>query len=99
MSNRQISNAIEQVKNIGIRVTTYNMVGIPGETKNDVLKTLRFNAELEVDIARFFTLYPYQGTPIRDLCIEQELLDPASAATLATAYGDNGLGRASSVMG
>lgn len=82
MSNRQISNAIEQVKNIGIRVTTYNMVGIPGETKDDVLKTLRFNAELEVDIARFFTLYPYQGTPIRDLCIEQGLLDPASADKL-----------------
>lgn len=75
VSNRQISDAIDRLKSAGIKVTTYNMIGIPGETKDDVLETLRFNAELGVHQVRLFTLCPYQGTPIYNLCIEQGLLD------------------------
>ena len=82
VSNRQISDAIERVKSAGIKVTSYSMIGIPSETKDDVLETLRFNAELGVNQVRLATLCPYQGTPIYDLCIEQGLLDPASTDRL-----------------
>ncbi|MBU0847409.1 B12-binding domain-containing radical SAM protein [Patescibacteria group bacterium] len=78
MSNRQMRNAIERLKGAGIRVYTSSMIGLPGETKDDVLKTIKFNAELGVNIARFLTFYPFRGTPIYDLCIEQGLLDPTS---------------------
>lgn len=76
MSNRQMRDSIEQLKSAGIRVYTSNMIGLPGETREDILKTIRFNAEQGVNIARFLTFYPFRGTPIYDLCIEQGLLDP-----------------------
>lgn len=72
--NSQIRDAIKMLKEAGIKVSTYNMIGLPTETKRDILETLKFNAELEIDVVRVFTFYPYRGTPIYQECLDRGLI-------------------------
>jgi anaerobic magnesium-protoporphyrin IX monomethyl ester cyclase len=52
----------------GIQRWSYNMVGLPTETLPRALRTVRFNAELEPDLALSFVYYPYPGTELRRHC-------------------------------
>ena len=40
------------------------MIGLPGESREDVFETIRFNKELEIPDANVYTLYPFPGTKI-----------------------------------
>lgn len=64
MSNDDIRNAVRVLKDNGIRVSTFNMIGLPGETREQVFKTIALNRELDSDSANVFILYPYPGTQI-----------------------------------
>jgi radical SAM superfamily enzyme YgiQ (UPF0313 family) len=53
------------VKAAGIRLLTYNMVGVPGETLDEALETVRLNREIGPDYAWCALLQPFPGTAIR----------------------------------
>ena len=59
--NQYISEAISLLKNNGIKVTTFNMIGIPSETMQDVIDTIRFNHENRVDSPWGVLYQPYIG--------------------------------------
>jgi radical SAM superfamily enzyme YgiQ (UPF0313 family) len=46
------------------------MIGLPGDTKKDVLKTLEFALELDTDSAQFSIATPFPGTPFFDMVKE-----------------------------
>ncbi|HPM42501.1 MAG TPA: radical SAM protein, partial [Candidatus Omnitrophota bacterium] len=48
ISNEQIKRAVDTVKKHGIKISTFNMVGLPGETKKNVFETIRLNKDLGV---------------------------------------------------
>ena len=62
VTNDQIRNAARWIKARGIKLVTFNMVASPGETVEDSLDTLRFNAELGVDFARVTVCFPIPGS-------------------------------------
>lgn len=62
MTNEQIEKAISIIKDYGIRVTTFNMIGLPGETRDNVFETIRFNRKLSAESANVFIVYPFPGT-------------------------------------
>ena len=64
ISNAQIKKAIRIVRDHGIKISTFNMIGLPGESREDVFETIRFNKELEIPDANVYTLYPFPGTKI-----------------------------------
>ena len=64
MSDEAIVNAVRILKDHGIRVSSFNMVGLPGETREQVFKTVALNRSLGADSANVFVLYPYPGTEI-----------------------------------
>jgi radical SAM superfamily enzyme YgiQ (UPF0313 family) len=64
MSDQQIRGTINNLKDANIRVTTFNMIGLPGETREDIFKTIKFNKSLNIEAANVYILYPYPGTPI-----------------------------------
>jgi anaerobic magnesium-protoporphyrin IX monomethyl ester cyclase len=66
MSNDQIKNAIKLLKAKNIRVSTFNMIGLPGETRNDVFKTIKLNREFGVEAVNVYIIYPYPGTGISE---------------------------------
>ncbi len=58
-ANQQIAAAVSSLKKYGIRVTTFNMLGIPGETMLNVEETITLNQRLKVDSAWGVLFQPY----------------------------------------
>ncbi|OGA53118.1 MAG: B12-binding domain-containing radical SAM protein [Betaproteobacteria bacterium RIFCSPLOWO2_12_FULL_62_13] len=62
----QIRHAVRAAKEIGLRVSTPFVFGIPGETFEEGLKTIEFAVELDADLANFHALTPFPGTDLHD---------------------------------
>ncbi len=60
----QIRNAVKWAKETGIRPYTPFMFGIPGETFEDGLETVRFACSIDSRYVNFNTLTPFPGTTI-----------------------------------
>ena len=59
-----IRQAVGAAKQVGIKVHTPFLFGIPGETHDDALQTIAFAIELAPDLASFHALTPFPGTPL-----------------------------------
>ena len=64
MSDDQIKKSVKLLKDAGIRVSTFNMIGLPEETKENVFETIQLNKDLDLPTVNVFILYPYPGTEI-----------------------------------
>lgn len=62
ITTEQIRNAISLVREVGIPLTVYLMIGFPGETDEDVRKTIRFADEIKADYNSLGIIAPYYGT-------------------------------------
>ena len=69
-----IRRAFALLRAHGIQRWSYNMVGLPTETLRLALRTARFNAELEPDLALIFIFFPYPGTELRRRCADAGFL-------------------------
>lgn len=58
--------AVKAAKEVGLFVQTPFIIGIPGENREDVLKTIDFAVELDPDIANFHALTAFPGTELYD---------------------------------
>lgn len=58
--------AVKAAKEVGLKVSTPFIIGIPGETCEEALKTIEYAIELDPDIANFHALTPFPGTPLYD---------------------------------
>jgi radical SAM superfamily enzyme YgiQ (UPF0313 family) len=72
---RVVVEALDRLRRHGINSRAYVLVGIPTETKEELLSTFRLAAELRIDTVRPGILFPYPGTPIYDYCVEHDLID------------------------
>jgi radical SAM superfamily enzyme YgiQ (UPF0313 family) len=59
-----IAPAIQNAKEAGLFVHTFWIVGFPGETREEMEKTIRFAASVEADSYSVAILTPLPGTPI-----------------------------------
>ncbi|MEK6691292.1 MAG: radical SAM protein [Nitrospirota bacterium] len=66
----QTRNAVRTAKEVGIKVFTPFIFGIPGETFEEGLKTIDFACELDPDVANFHTITPFPGTDLYDRVTE-----------------------------
>jgi len=62
----QIRRAVRTAQEVGIKVFTPFLFGIPGETFADGLETIKFACELNPDVANFHSLTPFPGTELYD---------------------------------
>ncbi len=62
----QIRRAVRVAKDVGLKVSTPFIFGIPGETFEDGLQTIRFALELDPDLANFHAITPFPGTYLYD---------------------------------
>jgi radical SAM superfamily enzyme YgiQ (UPF0313 family) len=58
----QTRRAVKAAKEVGLKVSTPFIFGIPGETFEEGLKTIEFALELDPDIANFHAITPFPGT-------------------------------------
>ena len=59
-----VRKAVKTAKQVGLKVSTPFIIGIPGETYADALKTIDFAIELNPDFANFHALTPFPGTAL-----------------------------------
>jgi radical SAM superfamily enzyme YgiQ (UPF0313 family) len=58
----EIRNFVRLCKQYGIVTHATYTIGLPGETREDVLRTIRFAIDLKTDMLQFSTAIPYPGT-------------------------------------
>ena len=70
------SDAIESIKKHGMIVNATFIIGAPYETEEDILQTLQFIKESNIDNFWVYILTPLPGTLIWDYAIEHNLISP-----------------------
>jgi len=73
-SNQDVANAVTAARRQGLRVHFYNMIGMPGETYEDFLETVRMNRLCAPDVHLTSIFEPYPGTELHQLCKEKGYL-------------------------
>ena len=71
-----ITKAARCIKaNSKIRVEGLFILGLPGETEEESLETIRYACSLPIDMAQFSVLVPYPGSPIFEQLRAEEAID------------------------
>ncbi|HXX57502.1 MAG TPA: radical SAM protein [Thermodesulfovibrionales bacterium] len=65
-TTEQIRKAVRAAQEVGLRVSTPFIFGIPGETFEEGLQTIDFALDLNPDIANFHAITPFPGTYLYD---------------------------------
>lgn len=66
----QIKEAVKMAKKAGIAVRGFFMIGFPTETKEEIIQTINFAKELNVDVAQFMVATPFPGTEMWNIATE-----------------------------
>ncbi|MBN1542072.1 radical SAM protein [candidate division KSB1 bacterium] len=70
MSNNELIAAFNRIKKAGIKVFAYNMIGVPGETRETIRETVELNRQLRPDKIHISLFHPYPGTELYDQCLK-----------------------------
>ncbi|MEK6760761.1 MAG: radical SAM protein [Nanoarchaeota archaeon] len=60
----QARKAVRMIHDSGIKVKGFFIIGLPGDTRESVMKTIEFAKEINVDYVDFYLYTPYSSTPI-----------------------------------
>ena len=74
MTNKQVIEAAANCKKAGINRLTFNIVGAPRETADNMRQTLKLNQEIAPEHFFFFPYIPLRGTPLYNIAKEDGLL-------------------------
>jgi len=75
MKNDHIISVSHMLKNAGIIVNTYNIIGLPYETPALSLETIKLNAQMHTDNIIISYFYPYPQTEILEIAKEAGFID------------------------
>lgn len=71
----QVRTAFRMARNAGMTTFAYFMLGSPGETETEILKSIRLAREIDPDFVQFLITTPFPATELYRLGIEQGVLD------------------------
>jgi len=78
VSREVILRAFRIVNDFGIRTSSFNMIGLPFETRKTVFDTIELNRRAKPITCAINIFYPYQGTRLKELCAEFGLIEKDS---------------------
>jgi anaerobic magnesium-protoporphyrin IX monomethyl ester cyclase len=70
ISNGQIVQAFTLARRFGIRTGSFNMIGLPGETRTTIWDTINLNKALQPDRIMCTVYMPFKGTALGEKCLE-----------------------------
>ena len=76
MSDRTIKEGARLLRKFGIMIVTFNMFGMPFETKETMEKTFELNAAIEPDAAYSTIFQPLPGTELARVAYEHNMASP-----------------------
>ena len=71
----KVIRAIKWTKEVGIKTLGSFIIGFPGETEEDIKKTISLAKKLRLDYAQFAIATPYPGTELYDLAKREGMLE------------------------
>ena len=74
ITTQQAKDAVKMAKDSGLEVLTYFMLGLPGERKEDMLKTVDFALDLDSNFSEFSITIPYAGTEMYEQALKEGLI-------------------------
>jgi len=74
-SNDEIIGAVRLARKYGLKVRLFIMMGLPGETPADFEQTIDVTRKCQPDKYILSIFYPYPGTELARLCVENGLID------------------------
>src|SRR5262249_51953411 len=78
VTNQRFRDVFRWTRDAGILITANFMLGLPGETRDDLAMTLDLAEELATTCGMlafgYFVFYPYPGTHLFKLCLERGYL-------------------------
>jgi len=75
VSDDDIVRGAEVLHQAGVKFLTFNMVGAPFETFEEIEETIRLNQKIKTDYPWCSIMQPYPGTAIFNYCVEKGLID------------------------
>lgn len=75
MSNSKIEEAFILAKKVGLKTKTFNIVGFPFETIETHMGTVNLNKKIQPSSIVIYVFEPYPGTPLYDMCIENNFIE------------------------
>jgi len=79
ITDEQIVELAGLLRRHGIRFRTYNMLGLPGETIDQALQTVRINQRIRTDFPWCSLFHPYLGTELAEYSKQQGFLEPGTS--------------------
>jgi len=74
VSSTRIIDAFSCCDEVGIETLSYNMIGLPFETRSQILDTIKLNARVQPKVAHVSVFYPLPGTKAHDICKQEGFL-------------------------
>lgn len=71
ISTQTIINAFRLIRSFNIASKAFNMIGLPGETPQNIEETFQLNKTIKPDIRSVTIFRPYPGTALYDYCAEK----------------------------
>ena len=68
LTDSQIIEACSLIKKQGIKLASFNMLGVPYETIGSIKETIELNRKIQPDSIFCSIFYPFPGTELYDLC-------------------------------
>jgi anaerobic magnesium-protoporphyrin IX monomethyl ester cyclase len=74
-SQIKIINAFKSLREEGIKRTAYNIIGLPDETENMIMESIKFNRLIDPDNITVAFYSPYIGTPEQEKSLDMNYFD------------------------
>jgi magnesium-protoporphyrin IX monomethyl ester (oxidative) cyclase len=85
---RKVKPVVDYARTIGIKTEAFFMIGFPGETKEDIQRTVDFARELGTDYCCFYIVTPLPGTELFAMCEEKGYLVENSSKNFKFSQGN-----------
>jgi len=82
MTNEAITEAIRSVEGSGMHSSCFLMIGLPGETREEVMETVRLMARSEPGRYRWTFFFPYPGTDSYGMAERSGCIDRAKMESM-----------------
>lgn len=73
-SKEQITNAFIWAREAGLKTASFNIIGVPGETRNTIKETIELNRRCKASLSQASIYYPFPHTKLGEFCRENNLI-------------------------
>ncbi len=73
-SDKDFMGVASMIRKAGLKLFVFNIIGLPGETCDDYMKTVSLNRQCQPDGHYTGIFYPYPGTELYDVCVWKKLV-------------------------